>query len=296
MNTTAVAIFSTASLLVTLTSISQIDTQPSPVIATVVPARAIKAEGTAKLAAVVITKRDGQPIPAKAPPGVIVGFSVANSQSSYATTTGADGKPKAAVVWAVEIEPVWLREWVEVVDNGASIIVPTGTAKRIRVTAAVALGDTIAMQELVIAVNQPEVAEPDNKPKPLTPATPDTQLTGVAKTIYGLITSKVVLTAERKLTSAKIGQNFSDVSIELTKLAAGVPGLELFKDLGYIEAETLRRNKLAQGVDEAAWSDLFKTGIRDLLVAADDAGTLKTPADYQLLWAEIAAAFLAASK
>ena len=264
-------------------------------------AAAPTAEDAAKKAAIVITKRDGLPVPAKAPAGVVVGFSVANGKSQYAYVTGADGKRRASVVWAVEIEPEWLRDWIEVVDEGASIIVPTGSgakgAKRIRVSAAGALGDTVAMQELVVLVENLDGPQPEPKPEPK-PEVPDAvaSLTGNAKLAYLLVKSKVVLTAARKESAAKMGQNFADVADSITRNAAGIPGNEQFKDPAFIEAETLRRNKLAQGSDDAAWSDFFKVGLRDLLVKLDDAGQLKTPADYRVLWLDLAAAFAAAAK
>ena len=256
-----------------------------------------------------LTKRDGRPIPSRAPYGVTISFSVKNKQSSYGSVVDADGNRKAAVVWAVDIEPSWLRDWIEVVDDGASILVPSGDstngAKQVRVTVAGALNNTIAMQEMLVKLG-PESPAPNPGPAPTPDPTPPTppgppgpsrpDLSSNALRVYDLILASVELTPARKLVCAQLGDNFSDVANEIAQAAAGIPGKEKFKEPAYIEAETFRRNKAAQGDDTKAWEQLFREAMRTWLTDLDKAGTLKTSGDYQSLWPELGRGFKAAAK
>lgn len=223
-----------------------------------------------------ITKRDGSPLPKEAPYGVSVGFSVKNNKSHFGMRE-VDGKPIAAVKWAVEIKPEspFLREWIEVIDNGASISVPTGDSRygvrSIRVTAAVAAMDTIDMQEIEIFVKDPLLpnpppnpgpdVDPDEPDEPDTPDTPDPfeKLTKDQKDIYKAVVNNVTMTNRRREIAGKAAELFGDIATKISGAVAGDPELADYKNQAFIFKETTRRHQDIYSPDEE-WKKVFAEG------------------------------------
>lgn len=250
-----------------------------------------------------LTRRDGRPLPTWAPSTAMLGVSVKNG-SVY----GTDEKGKPAVKFIVKLEPDWLADWVEVVDDGASIIIPTGPStkeiRKIRVLVVAAKDNSITTAEYVCEVRdtQPNPnPNPGPKPDDVTPPAPSpvdpfANLTEQQKGIAQMVTKSVEWTAERRKTCACFAATFTKYADAAGRDAA-LPDPSLrYKSVVNLVKDTFEDNVKCQGADTDAWKTLFSVELKNFLEAKFEKGELPDVASHIRLWRDIAAAFNAVSQ
>lgn len=244
-------------------------------------------------AKVVLTTRDGSPLPSTLPPGVQIAVTVENGESVV-------GKTSSAVKW--HVWPKSLEKWSDVVDDGKTIQVPTGAQEgaEIRVWASVAYNNTVDDGEYVFIVETQDGGvipdEPD--PEPVDPGTGEDEgenkIPDLSKPALAIRTlaDENIYPMTRQLTEllVQIGANFQEMASRTSQAEAGIKKYAALMDTAVIEEQTRLINQKVIGNDGEIRATLlpFFQALQAHLSELKQQGELATPSHYIEAWKVVA--------